>query len=170
MISQHLFKAPCGAPLFPSFARGLLQLVLASACVAAFAADIAPAQRIATDFRAVEEAVIEAVEAEGLVVSATLPFARMLERTAGAVGRQNSPLSQAVIIQFCSARLAWQLIEEEPAQVALCPLAIVIFSSVAEPDIVLLTYRLPGQETPGRIAAEALLKRIIGNALELARY
>jgi uncharacterized protein (DUF302 family) len=167
MSSLHLFKAPSGAPLFLSVARRLLQLVLTCACMAAVAADIAPAQRIAADFRAVEEAVVEAIEAEGLVVSPTLASGQMLERTAAAVDRQNSPFAQAAIIQFCSARLAWQLVEEDPAQLALCPLSITIYALRAEPGIVLLTYRLPEQTTPGRVAAAALLHRIAARVCEL---
>lgn len=160
MSSLHLFKAPLGAPLFSFFMRCLLQLCLALAGTAALAADIATPQRIVADFRSVEEAVVEAIEAEGLVVSPPITFGQMLERTAAAVDRQNSPFTQAAIVQFCSARLAWQLVLEDPAQLALCPLSIAIYAPRAEPGVVLLTYRLPAGSTPGRVAAADLLEKI----------
>lgn len=168
MSSLHLFKAPPGAPLFPRVARTVLRLGVTFACAAAQAADIATPQRLAGDFQAVAEAVVEAIESEGLVVSPPIAYGRMLERTALALDRRNSPFAQAAIIQFCSARLAWQLIEEDHSQLALCPLSIAIYAPQAEPGIVLLAYRLPEETTPGRVAAATLLRKIVTQVIELS--
>ena len=54
----------------------------------------------------VREAVIEAIESAGLVVSATIPFNRMLERTGKALEYHLIPYIDAETVQFCSTRLA----------------------------------------------------------------
>ena len=88
-----------------------------------FAGDLTTRQVSGSDFQAASDALIEAIEAEGLVVSARIPFNLMLERTAAAVERKASPFSNVEVVQFCSSLLAWQLLEEEAAQVALNRLA-----------------------------------------------
>lgn len=124
---------------------------------------------VGSDYRSTREALIEAIEAEGLVVSAIVPFNGMLARTAGDLARAASPFANAEIVQFCSAALAWQLLDEDAAQIALCPLAISVYTTTAEPDQVMLAYRSPGQATAGRVKAENLLRRLVQRSAELAR-
>lgn len=122
-----------------------------------------------TDVVRVREALVEAVEAAGLVVTAVIPFNDMLARTAGDLGRKASPFENAQIVQFCSAKLAWQLIEEEKQQLAICPLSIVVYATVEAPKKVMLSYRLPGRLTAGRQMATQLLQRLVARTQELAR-
>lgn len=122
----------------------------------------------ATDYRAAHEALIESVEAEGLVVGAVLPFDAMLTRTAGDLGHAASPYEHAEVVQFCSSRLAWQMVEEDAAQLALCPLSLVLFQKRGE-NTVRLAWRSPGATTPGRQAAGELLARLAARCAELAR-
>lgn len=114
---------------------------------------------------------MEAIEAAGLVVTAVIPFNDMLARTAGDLGKKASPLADARVVQFCSARIAWQLVEEAPAQVALCPMSIVVYATTANPRVVMLSYRVPwaGRSSPGRRAADELLRRLVARTRELAR-
>lgn len=118
----------------------------------------------------VSEAVIEAIESAGLVVSATIPFNRMLERTGEALGYGTNPYVKAETIQFCSARLAWQLVSEDPGQLALCPLSISIYSTTVEPKVIHLAYRSPGEGTVGRQHGEQLLRELVERATVLAGW
>lgn len=135
-----------------------------------FAADDLVTRRVTgSDFQSASEALIEAVEAEGLVVSARIPFNKMLERTAGAVAREGSPFANVEVVQFCSSLLAWQLLEEEPAQVGLCPLSITLYEMIGEAGQLTFVYRSPGSATAGRVKAGKLLQRLVDRSAELAR-
>jgi uncharacterized protein (DUF302 family) len=108
----------------------------------------------------VRAAVIEAIEGEGLVPSPPLDFADMLRRTGPALGRQQPLVERAEILQFCSARLAWQLLEEAPAQLALCPLSIAISQPEGESRI-LLSWRVPPGHSPGQQGVQALFSHLL---------
>ena len=123
----------------------------------------------AGDFRSTHEALVEAVEAEGLVVGAVIPFGRMLDRTASTLEAAAAPLVEAEIVQFCSAGLAWQMVTEDPVQIAFCPLSVAIYVTAAEPGQVTMVYRSTGSASPARAKAEALLFRLVERAGELAR-
>ena len=116
--------------------------------------------RINADFPSVRSEVVEAIESSGLIVTATIPFNQMLERTASDLGKKRSPYAQAEIVQFCSARLAWQLIEEAPENLTLCPLSIAVFEIHGQSGVQ-LAYRVPGKETAGRVKAEVLLNSLL---------
>lgn len=118
----------------------------------------------------VRDAVIEAIESAGLVVSATIPFNRMLERTGKALEYRTHPYAEAETVQFCSARLAWQLVTEHSSQLALCPLSISIYSTTEEPKLVHIAYRSPGDETVGRQLGEKLLRELVEHAAVLAGW
>lgn len=136
----------------------------------AFAADdVATRQVTGGDFQSTHEALIEVIEAEGLVVSAVIPFNRMLERTATELDYSASPYVNAEVVQFCSSALAWQMITEDLSQLAMCPLSIVVYAARAEPEKVALAYRSPGRATPGRAKADDLLRRLVERAAALAR-
>ena len=127
---------------------------------------------IGSDFQSASEALIEAIKVESLVVSAKIPFKAMLERTAGAVSRQASLFANVQIMQFCSSLLAWQLREEQTAQIALCPLSITLYEMVGDEakDEIYLAYRSPGQATAGRFKAEKLLLCLVDCGAGLARW
>lgn len=118
----------------------------------------------------VREAVIEAIESAGLVVSATIPFNRMLERTGKALEYRSMPYIDAETVQFCSTRLAWQLVTEDPSQLALCPMSISIYATTAEPKLVRLAYRSLGERTPGRQRGDQLLRELIERAVVLSGW
>lgn len=168
--SSLLLLAPFGAPFFLRSACGLLiglACCLGSPVLAAD--DVATKVVAGSDFSATREALVEAIEAEGLVVSAVIPFNQMLARTAGDLAKSASPFVGADIVQFCSSQLAWQLLEEDVSQIALCPLSIAVYTTPGEPAAVVLAWRMPGQGSAGRGRAEKLLRKIVDRAAELAR-
>lgn len=166
-LSSHLFAAPWRAPFFLRLLFGGW-LLLAGAGLRA-AEDVVVIPLPGSDFAAAREALVEAVEAEGLVVSARIPFNRMLARTAEAVGQAATPYGEAEIVQFCSSGLAWQMVGEDAGQLALCPLSIAVYTPVAEPGRVFLAYRRAGAASAARQRADALLHRLAVRTGELAR-
>lgn len=134
------------------------------------AADIAERVVAGSDFQALREALVDSIEEEGLVVSAVIPFSDMLQRTAMAsAAGSGSPFVRAEIVQFCSSRIAWQLLAEDRAQIALCPLSITIQQTREAPGQLRLAWRPTGGSTPGRRAADALLERLVARAAALVR-
>lgn len=160
MYSSHLFGAPSRALLF--FAA--LALMLATCLVRA---DEVVVQTVnGSDFRAAHEALVEAIESEGLVVGAILPFRDMLARTGGE--SRPIPFAEAEVVQFCSSAIAWEMVTEAPAQLALCPLSIALYTRPGDPAVT-YAYRRPGGQTSARREAERLLHRLVAKAAELAR-
>ncbi|HLO62401.1 MAG TPA: DUF302 domain-containing protein [Azonexus sp.] len=117
-----------------------------------------------SDFRSAREAIYEAIEGEGLVVGNALPFGQMLERTG-----QASPYQEAEIVQFCSASLARQMVGEDAGQIVFCPLSIAFYVTKANPSVVIMAYRAPGDETPAKVQAGTLLGRLVERAAKLAK-
>ena len=160
MFSSHLFRAPCGVPVFLCWAFLLV-------CLPLQAADGIVRHRVeGGDFRSVREAVVEVVEAEGMVIGQVLPFGLMLERTGQG---QVSPYVEAEIVQFCSAGLARRMVLEDLTQMTLCPLSIAIYVSVGEPNVVVLAYRLAGGDSPARAQADQLLAHLVARAVSLGK-
>lgn len=171
MFTSHLLRAPRGAPIFIGIARWVLLALAFCLIPGVFAAEDVFIRRIAgSDFSTVHEALVEAIEAEGLVVGTVLPVDAMLARTAGDLGRGASPFARAEIVQFCSSVLAWELLDEDVTQIALCPLSITVMTLAAEPGQVVLAYRAPGRASPGRIRAENLLRRLVDRSSDSARF
>ena len=160
MYPLHLLAAPAVAPLF---LRGLLLFAL---LLGQATADVRVKALAGTDYPSAREALVESVEAEGLVVGAVLPFAGMLARTGG---NEASPYAEAEIVQFCSSVLARRMVREAPEQLALCPLSIAVYATKAEPGKVFYAWRTTGGATPARAGADALLGKLVERAAGLAR-
>ncbi len=170
MSSSRLFRASSGAPVFFAILGWLLAVLAFSLMPEAFAADdVHTTLLINTDFPSAREALIESIEAEGLVVSAVIPFGSMLERTADGLGKGVSPFVDAEIVQFCSARLARQLVDEDVAQIALCPLSIAVFATRVAPEQITYAYHAPEPGSAGRLGARNLLEKLVARAAGLAR-
>lgn len=169
MFSSHLFRAPLGVPFFLSFALSFVWLALPFSPVRAAEA-IVTVEIEGSDFQSAHEALVEAIEAEGMVVGAVLPFGDMLERTARqARERETGPYRRAELVQFCSAGLAHGMVGEDAAQIVFCPLSIAIYVPAAHPSRVVMAYRTPGNESPARAQAGELLGRLAAQAVRLAR-
>ena len=174
MSSSTLFRASHWSSNRAPFFLDLLLWVLAAAAFClipdVFAADdVRTTTVVNSDFPAAREALIESIEAEGLVISAIIPFNAMLARTASDLGKAGSPFVEAEIVQFCSARLARQLVEEVAAQIGLCPLSISVFSTHKMHGQIVYAWRSPGRSSAGRMAASDLLEKLVARATGLAR-
>lgn len=157
------------ASVYRSFAVAGLLLAAGLNTLALGAEDVLSRQLPMADFSSAREALVESIEAEGLTVREVIPFNRMLERTAAALGKTGSPFVNVEIVQFCSSALSWQMLEEDVTQIALCPLSIVILLSHAEPDRVTLAWRSPGQATAGRRRAGELLQKLVERAVDIGQ-
>ena len=118
-------------------------------------------------FQTAGESAREAIEGAGMVVTAVIPLNQMLVRTASDLGKGKSPLVDAETIQFCSARLAWEMVEEDAAQLAFCPLSLTIYS---QPGVAgsFISWRSPGRQTAARIRGDDLLRALADKARLLA--
>ncbi|MDD2990652.1 MAG: DUF302 domain-containing protein [Zoogloea sp.] len=106
------------------------------------------------------EALVDAIEAEGLVPSPPSQFGDMLARTAPALDETTPVYQQAEVMHFCSARIAWQLARENPLNIAQCPLSMAIYTRPGQNAAVHLAWREANGDSPGARAANALLERI----------
>ena len=123
--------------------------------------------KVNADYQTAGESVREAIEGAGLVVTTVTHLNQMLVRTAGDLGKGKSPFVDAETIQFCSARLAWELVEEDVAQLSFCPLSLSIYSQAGVPGSV-IAWRSPGRESPARIRGDDLLRELATKARLLA--
>src|SRR5574343_1322446 len=143
--------APFGVPFFLWFFCLALWGAPDDVCAAE---DVVTQVLIGSDFKSAHDALIEAIEADGLVVSAMVPFNGMLIRTAKDLAQEASPFVEAEIIQFCSSVLAWQMIAEDPAQLSMCPLSIAIYATATESGKIMMAYRSPGRASVARARGE----------------
>ena len=159
--------APFGA-FFWSDMRKLVQscLLLLALSFGSIASDL-HSLKLSADFQTARESVHEAIEGAGFVVTAVIPVNQMLVRTSGDLGKGASPFSDAETIQFCSARLAWQMVEEKVAQLALCPLSFTVYSQIGMPGS-FIAWRSPGRQTPAGIRGDDLLRELVAKAGLLA--
>jgi len=144
----------------------LRRVVLAVALLA----NLAPAQAQADDIRQIaiapgryadaREALVDAIEGEGLIPAPPSRFGDMLARTGPALDQPAPIYAEAEVLHFCSARIAWQLARETPLNIAQCPLSMAIYTLPGEPDKVHLAWRTAIGNTPGALAANELLERI----------
>ncbi len=90
---------------------------------------------------------------QGLVIDYKGKVGEMLARTGDAVGSK-SPYSDAVYMQFCSAKHTHAVVAADPRNVAVCPYVVFAYE-MADGSGVMLGYRRPvGAE--GAASAEAL--------------
>lgn len=164
---SHLYLASSGTPFF--LRAIFLCLICFFVPAVGYGGEVVARMGLQSDFAAAHDALVESIEAEGLVVGAILPFNKMLQRTAGALEKPGSPFAEAEIVQFCSSVLAWELVTEDPAQISLCPLSIALYVQSGTPAKVSLAYRSPGRDSPGRAKADELLRRIVRRVVELTR-
>jgi len=115
-------------------------------------------------FDMAHDAVVEAIQNEGLTLGNVAPFGQMMARSAAQLGHDRLPYQRAEVLQFCSAVLAWQLSAEDLSQISLCPMAVAVYEPNQDGAKVVLSYRSPGRASPGRAAMDDLLSRIVAHA------
>lgn len=118
------------------------------------------------DYATVRQALVEAIEAEGLISTPPAQFGEMLQRTEAGVGHGGAIYAQAEIFSFCSIAVAARLVREDPERIADCPLTIALYRLKERPEV-RLVYRRRDGDTPGSQAANAMLGRIVDRTLGL---
>lgn len=117
------------------------------------------------DYTLAREALVDAIEAEGLVISHTSNFAAMLDRTAKDLGQGSKVYREAESFHFCSARLAWRLALESPHSAATCPMSVSVYQLDATGNAIYFAYRSWPGDTPAQALGNRLLEEIIRKAL-----
>lgn len=82
-----------------------------------------------------------AIEGRGLVIDYTAYIGRMLERTGKDVGSARPVYQDAVAFVFCSASLSRKMMEADPANLAMCPYSVVVYTTAGNPATVHVSYR-----------------------------
>lgn len=119
----------------------------------------------ACNFADTQSVLVDQIEAAGLNVAAINRFGDMLKRTGPGLGQPASPYREALIVQFCSARVSWRMVLEDAGNIALCPLSIALYQP-EDGGGVQLVYRLPDPTSEGRQAAIALLRELAGKTVQ----
>jgi len=109
-----------------------------------------------------------AITGQGLKISNTLHISEMLERTAADLGMGEKLYVRAESVEFCSISAAYKMAQSHPANMAICPLTIAIFTPAKEPDAVYLAFRRPLLLGDGATAADAVTGLLDGILQEAA--
>lgn len=149
------------------FRKLLILLCLALLAGPARSDDIHARSLATADYPLARQALVEAIEDEGLVLSAVSDFGQMLARTDPDVGHgAGRRYRHAEVFAFCSVRVAARLALEAAERIAWCPLTIALYQeSPAAP--VRLAFRPPGGDSPGARDGLALLERVAGRVGDL---
>jgi len=107
-----------------------------------------------------------AIAGKGLKISNTLHISNMLTRTAKATKMPEHPYQQAESVEFCSAVITHKMSQANPANMALCPLTISIYSLKTKPDQLFLAYRRPTMMGDSQAAEQALIELLYSIIME----
>lgn len=100
-----------------------------------------------------------AIEGRGLVIDYESFVNRMLERTGKDLGAARKLYVDARAFVFCSAALSRKTMEADPANISLCPYAVVVYETAAAPGTVHVAYQRPWRPD-GSGASKAALKEV----------
>lgn len=141
--------------------RAVFVTAIALPVAAGLAADPHPLVTYSTQakFADVRDDLRAAIEGKGLVIDDESHINRMLERTGKDVGAARKLYADAQAFVFCSAALSRKTMEADPANLALCPYAIVVYATADAPDQVFVAYRRPWRPD-GSPASKAALKEV----------
>lgn len=114
-----------------------------------------------------KDALTEAIEADGLVISHHSALAAMLARTAGDLGHKQLIYKNGETLHFCNVSAAWALAKESPANIALCPMGISVYETAADPGRIVFAYRPMGGSSQGARMADQLMEKLVRKAIKL---
>lgn len=134
---------------------------LSALCTFALAADPAPVVTYSkkAKFEDVRDDLKTAIESKGLVIDYQSHINTMLERTGKDVGSSRKLYVDAQSFIFCSAALSRKTMEADPANVAMCPYAITVYTTLQQPDRTHVAYRRPWRGD-GSAASKSALKEV----------
>ena len=95
------------------------------------------------DFETITTFLKSSIEEEGLTIANQGNVADMLSRTKDAVQIKELVYKDAIIYQFCSAKLGAQLFAISPLNIGACPLNIFAYELKTKPGIIHVGYRIP---------------------------
>lgn len=148
-----------------------LRLLLALLCCAllgpARGEEIYSRSLATRDYALVRQALVEAIEDEGLVLAGVSDFGGMLRRTDPDVGHgAGNRFQHAEVFAFCSVGVAARLVLEAAERIAYCPLTIALYQESGSTPVH-LAFRPPGGDSPGARAGLALQQRLAGRVESL---
>jgi len=113
------------------------------------------------EFDSVRDDLQNAIIAKGLVIDNTSFIAKMLERTGKDVGSTKPVFTEnhGQAFSFCSATTSRKTMEADAHNISFCPYTLVVYSTVAEPGKVYVSFRRPVLNE-GSEAAKAALKEV----------
>lgn len=107
----------------------------------------------------------------GLVISSVSHVGEMIDRTGKALGRTRKVFAKANVMEFCSAIVSRNMLEQNPHLIAFCPYQIMVYTLPGDEKKVYLSYRRPlwPEEADRRVldAVEDLLTGIIEDLVKL---
>ena len=123
------------------------------------------------DFETITSFLKSSIEEEGLTIANQGNVADMLSRTKDAVQIKELVYKDAIIYQFCSAKLGAQLFALSPLNIGACPLNIFAYELKTKPGIIYTGYRIPPIFQSGPSASifqevNQLLARIVKRTAE----
>lgn len=144
---------------FRILAAVMIGWVAASGAVNADAGDAGfRLYKVQAPYDQVRQDLADAITNRGLVVDNVSHIAKMLDRTAKAVGAKRRIYDKAEALQFCSALYSRRMMEADPRNILFCPYVIVIYSTAAAPKTTIIGYRRP--DSRGSSASKKALKAV----------
>lgn len=119
-------------------------------------------------FEDVRDDLKTAIESKGLVIDYQAHINSMLERTGKDVGSSRKLYVGAQSFIFCSAALSRKTMEADAANVAMCPYAITVYTTVQQPEMTHVVYKRPWRRD-GSAASKTALKEVEGLLDGIAR-
>ncbi|HHJ20153.1 MAG TPA: DUF302 domain-containing protein [Gammaproteobacteria bacterium] len=122
---------------------------------------------VKSDFESAKDALLDAIQGRGMVVSYTSHADAMLGRTAGAVGATELVYKHAEILLFCKADLSHNLVAASPHNIVMCPYSIAVYETKDEPGVVYYSYRsADDSKIPAVKLIQKLLDSVVNEAIE----
>ncbi len=98
-----------------------------------------------------------AIQERGMYINNVMNMGEMLERTGQDLGLGSSPFGQAESIEFCSAVLSREMIQEEPARMVNCPFIISVYTLPGDAETTYVAHR----EVPAdQVAASPVMAKV----------
>ncbi len=115
------------------------------------------------DFDSVWDDLNSALANRGLVVSGVSHVGEMLDRTGKALGRTKKIFARARALEFCSAVVSRDMMEQNPDFIAFCPYKIAVYTLPGDKHKVYLSYQRPlWNDESGKAALEEVEKLLDG--------
>jgi len=116
-----------------------------------------------------KDALVSAIEGQGIKITSTLHIGSMLARTAADTGLTDKIYAKAESLEFCSIPLSYKMSQAHPANMATCPLTLSIYQKAGDATSTYIAFRRPrmlGDAAAAEQALMAFLDGIVQETLE----